>query len=64
MKFPPLTIGIELGVDKSTAYACLKIVEVYLNSSISRKLVEKTLPDGKVELNFEEAMQYDQERSP
>lgn len=45
-------VKIKMCVDESTAAGCLKIVEMYLNSSDKKIKVEKK-PDGGLELNYE-----------
>ena len=47
-----IEIKAQLGVDKATAYACLKLVELYANSHNVDVIIHEC-KDGNIELYFE-----------
>ena len=56
MKAEELTVEVKakIDVDESTANACLKLVEIYLNAHNKITLNAKDRDNGEVELTFSE----------
>lgn len=53
MKSQTVTVPIELGIEKQTAEACARLVELYANQNGCDLLVHR-LPDGRYTLSIKE----------
>lgn len=47
-----VTVNLSMSIDKSTAEGCLKIVEMFVNSSNARVVADRE-PNGEVRYHYE-----------
>lgn len=47
-----VTVNLSMNIDKSTAEGCLKIVEMFVNSSNARVVADRE-PNGEVRYHYE-----------
>lgn len=48
-----VTVNAKLDVEESTARACLKLVEIYLNAHSNIRLMSRKVENGETELRYE-----------
>ena len=51
-------VDVGMSVDESTASACLKLVETYLNTHPEKTVVPCYYPDGKIDLELVDSDEY------
>ena len=63
MKMQEITVdvGVKMNVDESTANACLKIVEMYLNQNENKRLAKWMYDDGNICLELVDEDDYDED---
>lgn len=63
MKMQEITVdvGVKMNVDESTANACLKIVEMYLNQNENKRLAKWMYDDGDICLELVDEDDYDED---
>lgn len=57
-----LTVKVELGIDRKTAFACLKLVELYLNQNDTECLVIENDEPGAWNLEIKNWNEVNDER--
>lgn len=48
-----IKVNCSLTVDKNTANACLRLVQIYLNANSNIKLIQRQAETGETELEYE-----------